>query len=372
MRTRAAELQHGAAHRQPFLKLRWLVLVGFALLLVVLSAALQPLVRWQTRKLLDGLEGAGADFSDAHLTIFPLRYRITHLKIRDRPPKTKEPVFYADELAIRLRWDRLLTGKLVGTVEGRQAKVVLHQPGEGSQSRLPPIEQLVPFRAELERAQASQGEVLYIWVREQHQPSVWFHHIEATLENVGSRPGITEGPMVLSARGKVQRSGTMTVSIKADPYATPLSFAGKATLSGFDPSEINAFLVTQKGVKLTPGRFDLEMSFECRQGCLRGWISPRLTGTKISAADGDVGSALRALFGKVSMTFASPTEGTQPSGRIAIAEDLTDPKRQLWPTMEKVVEDGLVIGLEEAVKRTFGDKRVDEPARKPTKLEIKP
>jgi hypothetical protein len=356
------------------LKLRWIAALVFALLLIIAVLSLQPFARSQTRKLLGGLKGMKSDFSDVHVSIFPLRYRITQLKIREEKPKTKEPVFYADEIAVTLRWSRLLTGHLAGTAEGQGAKLVLHQPPEGSQVRLPPIEEVVPLPGVMERIRVANAEVLYVWVREKNQPSMWFHDIEATLENVGSRPGLVKGPMVLSARGKVQRSGTMTVFVTADPFATPLNFAGRASVSHFDLSEMNALIASTKGVKLTEGRFDLEMSFECRKGQLRGWMEPRLSGTELTSEDRDVGSALKVLLGKISMSVSSPTDGTDSSGRIAFAEDLTDPKPQLWPTLEKAVENAFLLGVQEALKRnvTPGEKRGDDSKnKKPTELKVK-
>src|SRR5260370_20312709 len=134
--------------------------------------------------------------------------------------------------------------------------------------------------------------------------------------------------MAPSAKGRVQGSGTMPVEATADPYATPLSFGGKASVSRFDPAEMNALIDSTQGVKLTPGRFDMQMSFECRKGRLRGWLEPRLSGTQLTAANGDVGSALKAIFGKISLSVASPADGTDSSGRITIEANLTDPKRQ--------------------------------------------
>jgi len=345
------------------------------LLVLAVGISLQPLARAQTNKLLEGLDGATGQFSDAHVTLFPLRYQITHLKIRERHPKTQEPVFYADELAVSLRWSRLLRGQIAATVAARAVKVVLHQPAEGSKNRLPPIEKLIPFRAALERAEVKAGEVLYVWVREKNQPSVWFHSIEATLENVGSRPGLVKGPMVLAGRGKVQRSGTMTVFITADPYATPLTFAGTVTISDFNLSEMNALLASTKDVKLTSGRFDMEMSFECERGRLRGWIDPRVRGTEITSADDDLGSRLKALLAKISMTVATPAEGTKPSGRINVSDDLTDPELQLWPSMEKVVENAFLLGVQEALKRQVGGsekKHVDAQSNKASELKARP
>ncbi len=338
-------------------------LAVLVLLVIAAALALEPFARAQTRKLLDGLDGARADFSEVHVTLFPLRYRITHLKVREVPPKTKEPVFYADELAVNLKWDRLVTGHLVGSVQARGMKVVLHQPAEGTESRLPPIEKVIPFRAQLDRAHVDAGEVLYVWVHKKNQPSLWFHNIEATLENVASRPDMMEGPMQLSARGKVQRSGLMTVHVTANPYATPLSFSGTAKVSDFDPSEMNGLIADTQGVKLTPGRFNMEMSFECRKGRLRGWIDANVHGSDVTSAEDNLGSEFKALLAEISMKVSSPSEGTQPSGRIEVSDNLFDPKLQFWPTLEKVVENGLLLGLEESLKRKASGKKPAEPEK---------
>ncbi len=66
-----------------FLKLRWMATLALGLALIVAVLSLQPLARSQTRKLLDGLKGVKADFSDVHVSIFPLRYRITRPPGRD-------------------------------------------------------------------------------------------------------------------------------------------------------------------------------------------------------------------------------------------------------------------------------------------------
>lgn len=372
---RFAAIDRGQARPGSIRHLRpaWLILPLLLLLIpLVLFAFLQPFARSQTRKLLGSIDGLDADFSDVHVSLLPLSYRITDLKIRERSSKTKDPAFYAEEVVIRPRWGGLLARRLVGTIEGRHVKVVLQQPAEGSSTRLPTVEKLLPIRVEVQQVRITGSEVLYVWVRKPNRPSVWFHGIEATLENVASRPDLQKGRMVLSARGKVQRSGSIAVSVTASPYEAPLNFSGTSTVSGFDPSEMNSLVSQDQGVKLSSGQFAMETSFECRSGRLRGWLDPRLTGTEIVSAKDDVISGIKALLGRVSMTFASPADGTLPSGRIVFTDDLTDKKLQLWPTLEKVVENSFLLGLQEAIKRKTGpEKRLDSASSKPSEFKIK-
>jgi hypothetical protein len=140
-----------------------------------------------------------------------------HLKLSQPKRQTKEPLFYADHISLQLLWGSLLTGHLVARVDARGVKAVLEQPAPGTAPRLPDLATLIPVKIVLDRLQAKDGEVLYVWVHQKYRPTVWFHDIEATLENLGSRPNLTAGPMTLSAAGIVQRKGRMSVVVRQPP-----------------------------------------------------------------------------------------------------------------------------------------------------------
>ncbi|RPH67664.1 MAG: DUF748 domain-containing protein [Myxococcaceae bacterium] len=335
------------------LRASFLVPASLALLVVVVAVSLHPLARSRTRAALDRLEGAHGEFLDARLSLFPLRYTVTHLKIRNLETRVQEPFFYAESVAVDLRWASLFRGRLIGSIDARGVKMVIEQPKPGSTMRLPSLSDLVPVAAVVERLQLTKGEVLYAWVREENQPTLWFQEIEATLENLGSRPGLTEGPLVLAARGQFARQGMMRVTVTAEPYATPLVFAGEAVAENLDLSQMNPYIAATKGVKLTPGAFSMRMSFASKNGRLTGTIDPHLTGTEIQSADEDLGSALKALLGKISLSVSGPTEGTRPSGRIAVSDDFRDPSLQFVLVLEKTIENGFLLGMQEGLKRAY-------------------
>ena len=80
---------------------------------------------------------------------------------------------------------------------------------------MPPLSKVIPMKAVVERLQLHGSELLYVWVREKGRPSVWAHGIEATLENLGSRPGLTQGPMDLVALGTIDAKGKARVAVSA-------------------------------------------------------------------------------------------------------------------------------------------------------------
>lgn len=336
--------------------LRWIALgaLGLVTLLLLVGALVVPsYARSKTREILQTSKDISGDFLDVQTSLFPLRYMVTHLKVRKNDASLKDPLFYADRVAVHLRSAPLLTGRFVGDVVGEGVKVVLEQPKPGGTGRLPTMEEIIPVKAVVERVQVKNSEVLYAWVREPNRPTLWFHDIEATLENVPSRPGLTEGPAVLAARGTVQRSGTMTVQATVEPFATPVEFAVDTAIDHFDLSQMNAYVGVQRGVKLTPGSFSTRMKLRVEKGRLTGWVDPRLEGTELESASEGLGSKLKALLGKVTLTLSSPADGTKPSGKIAVADDLRDPNLQLVQVLEKSVENSFLLSMQEALKRVY-------------------
>jgi hypothetical protein len=348
-----------------------LVLLGAAaVVLGVAAVALPRLARNKTREALAGMKGARGEFQDVETSLFPLRYSITRLKITRKDALVNEPTFYAGRLTATLRWSSLLHGVFAGKVDGEHVKLVLEEPKPGPDTPLPSLSELIPVPAVIERAQLRDVQVLYAWVRKQGWPMIWAHQIEATLENLSSRPGLVEEPTVVSARGLIGRKGTVWFTVAARPWAERLTFAGSAGAEGFDPSQLNAYLSPKKDIALTPGGYSMRMRFRCEDGRLSGSIDPQLVDTEIRS-DGDVGSALKSFFGKVALAASGPTEGTRSSGVIAVRDDLTDPKLQLAPRLEKVIENGFSLGLQESLKRHYARKTEASKDREPTPLKAR-
>ena len=345
-----------------------------AVVLLVAAVALPAYARGKTRQVLQGSNNVSGDFLDVETQLFPLSYTVTHLKVRRKGALLDDPFFYADRLAIRVRWAPLLAGSVVGDVEGEGVKVVIEQPKPGGNAHLPSIEELIPVKAVVERIAVRRSEVLYAWVREPNRPTLWFHDIEATLQNVPSRLGLTSGPAVLAARGTVQRSGTMRVEASIEPFATPVEYALEATVDHFDLSEMNAYVGAEKGVKLSPGTFSTRMKLAVDKGRLAGWVDPELSGTRVESANEDLGSKLKALLGKVTLTLSPPADGTKPSGKIAVSDDLRGRDVQLVMVLEKSVENAFLLSMQEALKRAYTkppSETASQAKQEPTKLQSK-
>jgi hypothetical protein len=176
--------------------------------------------------------------------------------------------------------------------------------------------------------------------------------------------------MTVAARGVIGGKGTVWFAVTADAWAERLSFAGNAGVEDFDPSQLDAYLRPKKDIALTPGSYSMKMSFRCEAGRLTGVIDPHLVGTEIRS-DGDPGSAIKVFFGKIALGLSGPTEGTRASGVITVRDDLTDPSLQLAPRLEKVIENGFSLGLQEALKRRYAGKTEASSKPEPTPLKAR-
>ncbi|MFY0581306.1 hypothetical protein ACN28S_49980 [Cystobacter fuscus] len=64
-------------------------LLTLAILGVLLGVFLNPLAAWGTRRALSELKGFSSDFQSVSLSLVPLRYEITELKLFEEPPAAR-------------------------------------------------------------------------------------------------------------------------------------------------------------------------------------------------------------------------------------------------------------------------------------------
>src|SRR5262249_52883059 len=143
-----------------------LVLLGVAAIVLLVAAVAFPrLARSKTHEALAGMKGARGQFQDVSVSLFPLRYTITRLKISRTDALVDKPALYAERLDVTLRWAPLLRGIFRARIDGDRVKAVLEEPKPGPDTPLPTLTELIPVRAVIERMQLRDSEVLYAWVR---------------------------------------------------------------------------------------------------------------------------------------------------------------------------------------------------------------
>jgi hypothetical protein len=210
---------------------------------------------------------------------------------------------------------------------------------------------LAPFL--VDRVQIRGGEVLWIDAREPKKPSLWFHEVEATLENFATRPALARGePTVLAARGVLQRSGRASFFATADPLAKKLTFAGQGRVEGLRLEELGELLAAKQDVAPDKGVLDMSLRFRADDGQLSGGVRPILKDAGTRPAGPGLGPKLKSFLADASLKmFKDDVPGRQAvATTIPIEGRVDDPKLQLVPTILGVVRNAFVRGLSDSLE----------------------
>jgi hypothetical protein len=334
---------------------RWLFLwipLGIVGLVLLVLLFINPIVAYGTQTGLDRLKGTSGSFHGLHVTIIHPGYNLYGLKVVEMPASEhKEPIFYADRIEMRWSWREIFKGHLVRRVKIWNPKVVIPmRPGENGKPAQPPLEiartlESVPS-AGLERLEIVGGQITL--VDEHHEGQrVWLHDVNATLENLKTRKKTMEGlPVLVTVRGKLQKTGELTLFLTADPFDKGLTFAGSAELRHLALADLHQFTKI-KGLELPDGSIDMFASITCKRGTLTGGIKPILKNVKVTAADNKLGDKIKAVLADAAVKLFSD----RVPGRNAVATiipihgDLKKPDVQLLPTVLAVLRNAFVEGL---------------------------
>jgi hypothetical protein len=331
----------------------WLILP--IALVAVLAAAyftLDLTVTYATQKGLDRLKGVTGSFQKLHVTVFHPGYNVYGLKVTEMPVTAhKEPIFYADRIEMRWSWREIVRGHLVRNIKVWRARVMVPmRPGENGKPAQPPLEiaktlESVPS-AGLERLSLVNSEISIV-DRHHNGERLWFHDVDATIENAASRKQLMRGlPLLVTARGKLQRSGELVLFLTVDPFDRGLTFAGSAEIRHLQLSDLHQF-TTIKGLTLPEGKLDVFASVTCKRGEVTGGVKPILENVKVKAADDKLGHKIKAFFADVAVKILSD----RVPGRHALATvipihgDLRHLDVQVTPAIMGVLRNAFVEGL---------------------------
>ena len=259
----------------------------------------------------------------------------------------------ADRRPLDVRWDELRIGAkvedgvAVGSVTLRAPKVRLFSYGGAGEPQIPDLQaalrKLAPV--DVNDVDVYDGQVVVADLAEKTKPELWIHDLEVTIENIGTRRALQDHePILLTARGAVQRSATLVAFITVDPWGSGLDFAGRVKMTGLRSEELYGFLKPTAGVRAPEGVIDLYIAFEAARGKVRGGVKPVVRNLELRST----GGAWSCFKAKVGDFFLSLV-GRGPADRVAtvvpIEGQLEGPAVEVWPTVLGILYDGFSQGI---------------------------
>ena len=340
-------------------------------LIVVIRLILDPLATHETRKALNQLKGFQGDFERVHVTIFGPGYDITRLKLVEAPLAAardpdpghagkadvleREPLIYVERLHVGVSWRELLHLRLVANLRLEEPKITITQkatPAPKTPKTIPApdlsaqLEKVTELK--VDRIDLLEGEILFREASGPRRQELWVHHLELVAQNLATRPHLARGrAATVSAHGLVGNSGRLNLFVSADPFASPLSFAGQVSVQGLEAAELYAFIEPKLHLQAGQGTIDVFAEFVSKQGLLTGGVKPVLKNIEIRPTDDGPWNRLKAwLADKTVETASDRVEGRNAvATTIPIKGKLTDPDIQLWPTVLGVIRNAFVQGL---------------------------
>jgi len=349
-------------------------LVVIAALLVAGRLALNPFVARHTRDVLDSLKGYRGSFDSVGVSLYRLSYTIDGLKLVQVPTppggSEKRPFFYAKRIRIALHWrDLIHKHELVATaeLEGPKLNLIAGNSKESSQTRIADpelgekIKRLAPLA--VDRIELKRAGIAFTDDTSRGSPSIWLHDLDATLENVATRVGLTHGePTTLAASGTLQKTGQVSVFVTADPLAKKLGFSGRASVQHLALSDVGNFLVKKLEVAPEKGSIDLFAEFDAHDGVISGGVKPIFKDVDVKPAKGGVMPQLKAWIADAALhIFSDRVPGRNATAAVIPMEGtVAGPKPQLWPAIWGVLRNAFVAGI----KSGFSNLPAGKPAEK--------
>lgn len=338
------------------------VLWGLLLVTVAFAIAIQPLARYATRRALSSVPGYVGSFDEAHVSIIPLEYRVTKLKLE--PRDRSRPTLYSENTVLGLDWKWLLRGKVRASASAYKFNLVLREAkGKSSTEHIPDLSDIFKHiaPAQLHRLQFRSSELTYIFRNEKSEkgkeqqaaegrstiPKLWIHDVEATIENLATRQEYAEGATTFAATATLNKSGKTTLFATADPLANGITFAGQMAIKDFDLKDAYNLVDSKSDIAFGKGTLDLLARFGCKAGKLTGAVQPVIKNAEVKAAQNDLGTKVKAWAANLGVDLLSD----RVPGRNAVSTvvpiegNLTDPQIQLWPTIFGVLRNAFVQGI---------------------------
>ncbi len=344
--------------RHRALRVAGIALVVVLLVLAAAALAVQPIVTRRTHHALEHMKGLWGTFDHLEVNLAKLSYSVHDLRIDRVEGGRRERFVQVRRLEAGLYWSELVRGHAVGALLLEGPKIELHareEPSRKPPTQLPQdlgeaLQKFVPFR--LDRGEVRDGELVWVNEKVPERPRLWFHDIDATLENFATRAALSRGePTVLALSGTMGRSGQLSIFASADPLAKGLTFAGSARVKGYDLVELGQLLASTTGVAPSHGRLDLSARFKCVDGHLSGGIRPVLRNADVKQAKPGLGNRLKAALADLSIGMLSDRvpERNAVATTIPIEGNIRDPNAKLWPTVAGVLRNAFVAGLSDSL-----------------------
>ncbi|UJR78159.1 DUF748 domain-containing protein [Sandaracinus amylolyticus] len=329
------------------------VLLALVVLLIAARIALPYVVEHVLNERLARLEGYHGHIDDVDMALWRGAYRIEGLRIVKTGGEQPEPFFTAPVIDISVEWESLLDGKVVAEIELMRPVLNFIVAGGGAQAQTgeendwrATVDDLVPLT--INRFVVREGEVHYRDYGARPPVDLRADRMQVLARGLSNvRREREELPASVHLESRVQRSGSLTVDARLDPWQEQPTFNLSLRMRDLPARELNPMMRAYAGVDAEGGTTFLYSEIRAREGRFGGYVKPMAEGLSLFELD-EEGDFFDVLGDAIVQLVAEVFEN-QGEDRLAIEVPVSgtfeSPDVDPWAVVGSVLRNAFVEAI---------------------------
>lgn len=319
-----------------------MLLTVFIVLVGIRAALPYALKRYINHMLQNDLEGYTGSVADVDLSLWRGAYQLEGLKVLRVEDKVPVPFLdfgYAD---LRIAWGPLFKGRFVGEIEldrsrmnfvsGRNAGET--QTGAEGGGFRTVFDKIFPIK--VNRFVIHNSEIHYMDFHSKPNVDVVLHDLDLNATNLSNveKPKGDELVSKVALKAGIQQTGKLQIDATTDVMREPLAADLNLSLTEFDLTKLNDFLMAYGRFNVHQGQLDVYVEAVTKDDQVKGYVKPLLThvdvvnglGEIFKAGDRAIPETLASAVNLIIRRYSTDQLAT----KIPIEGRLDDPKVKTW------------------------------------------
>ena len=337
--------------------------VGFgalviALVLVAARAALEPVVEWYVNRTIDQHPLYEGEIGDVNIHLWRGAYSIHDIRLNKVTGNVPVPLFAAKQVDLRVQWEAILNGKVVGQIQMVQPELNFvdgesdsdDQTGGGGTGAGGPwleiVQDLFPFR--INSLVINDGSIHFRAFGTDPPVDLYMSKLHATVENLTNiHDDVASLVATIKADALVMDHAKFTCEIKLDPASYRPTFQVAARLVGLDVTKVNDLARAYGQFDFEKGLFDLVVEVESTEGRLEGYVKPMFRNLAVLSFKRDVAEDnILEVFWEALVGVTTEVLENQPRNqfatRIPLSGDMSSPNFDILTVIGNVLRNAFI------------------------------
>lgn len=351
------------------MKKRWIVLIAFIVVLIIIRLALPSLLENQAIKKLSQIEGHTGEVRDIDLRLYRLTYIINGVSITKTEDNIPEPFMDVEKVEITLQWGPLWMGKLYADINiinpqvnfmvvERQdsGKVVkIKQFGQGV-NWMQEFKKMNPF--DMDNLNIENGKITYNNSTTNPQVNLNIDNLHIRATDLRGRPDSTEGPLPadFTVNGNVFGKDNLSIEGKMNMRAKPTDVDASFTLENANLVELNNLLRVHTNTDVNSGRISIYSEMAINDSQVDGYIKPVIENLDIlnwETEDEPFFSKIgEAIKGFVAEVFENQEED-QIATNVPLSGNIDNMDTGVWPAIWSLLKNAFFEAIDKELTQTI-------------------